>query len=281
MTERGSVPTLSRHRLPAAIEHLDALPALVESRNRLLRVLLDPKAVSHDLVTAVESDVALVVAVMRLANEKRPRKITTVAEAINLLTPTGIETLARRIGTYAFFERLPGWELPPERFRLHAVSVAGTVDMLAREFEHPRRDELLVAALLHDIGKVVMAEAYPDYHQQMLETGRSPDERVQAENDEYGVDHALIGGVLLRRWRLPPSTARTVERHHASDAEGDAALLRLADMLSHYECGAAVRPEELQQAARRLGLGAKDPRVAGGPMHDTPIRLDHCGRSMA
>ena len=152
-----------RHRLPAAIERLDAMPALAESRNRVLRVLLDLDSREDDLVTAIESDVALVVAVMRLANadERKRGRIATVPEAVRVLAPEGVETLARRIGVYGFFERLPGWQVPPERFRLHAVAVAGTADMIAREIEHPRRDELLVAALLHDLGKVVMADAYP------------------------------------------------------------------------------------------------------------------------
>src|SRR5687768_274968 len=170
------------------------MPALAESRNRVLRVLLDKNAREEDLVTALESDVALVVAVMRVANaDKRRRgRIATVPEAIRVLAPEGIETLARRIGVYGFFERIPGWQLPPERFRLHAVAVAGTADMLARELEHPRRDELLVAALLHDLGKIVMADAYPGYMERMSDPALSPDERAKAERREYGVDHAVI-----------------------------------------------------------------------------------------
>lgn len=245
-----------RHRLPAAIERMDSMPALAESRNRVLRVLLDEHLNSDDLITAVESDVALVVAVMRLANadERRRGRIATVPDAVRVLAPEGIETLARRIGVYGFFERIPGWQLPPERFRLHAVAVAGTADMLARELEHPRRDELLVAALLHDLGKVVMADAYPGYTERMSDPALSPDERAQAERREYGVDHAVIGGVMLRRWRLPQVIARAVERHHSPEADGEAAILRLADGLAHYELGAPVRPAELEQAAAPLGI---------------------------
>ena len=245
-----------RHRLPAAIERMDSMPALAESRNRVLRVLLDESLGADELVTAVESDVALVVAVMRLANadERRRGRVATVPDAVRVLAPEGIETLARRMGVYGFFERIPGWQLPPERFRLHAVAVAGTADMLARELEHPRRDELLVAALLHDLGKVVMADAYPGYLERSGDPALSPDERAHAERREYGVDHAVIGGVMLRRWRLPQVIARAVERHHSPDADGEAAVLRLADGLAHYELGGAVRPAELEQAAAAVGI---------------------------
>ena len=91
------------------------MPALAESRNRVLRVLLDPDSREEELVTAIESDVALVVAVMRLANadEGRRNRIATVPEAVRALAPEGVETLARRIGVYGFFERIPGWQVPP------------------------------------------------------------------------------------------------------------------------------------------------------------------------
>ena len=129
----------SRHRLPAAIERLDAMPALAESRNRVLRILESQDPGPDDLIAAIESDVALVVAVMRLANqdERKRGRVATVSDAVRVLAPEGVETLARRIGVYGFFERLPGWQLPPERFRLHAVAVAGTADMIARQIEHP------------------------------------------------------------------------------------------------------------------------------------------------
>ena len=246
-----------RHRLPAAIERLDGMPALSESRNRVLRVLLDEGTGPEELITAIESDVALVVAVMRIANanERRRGRVASVTDAVNALTPEGVETLARRIGVYGFFERLPGWQIPPERFRLHSVAVAGTADMIARELEHPRPDALFVAALLHDLGKVVMADAYPDYRQRLMDANLSPDERVRAERREYGVDHAVIGGVILRRWRLPAAIARAVERHHAPDADAEAAIIRLADGLTHYELGESVRPAELEQAAAQVGLG--------------------------
>ena len=271
-----------RHRLPAAIERLDAMPALAESRNRVLRVLLDPNSREEDLVTAIESDVALVVAVMRMANSSdngsRGGRIATVPDAVRALAPEGVETLARRIGVYGFFERIPGWQVPPERFRLHAVAVAGTANMIAREIDHPHADELLVAALLHDLGKVVMADAYPDYVERTSDPGLSPGERAQAERREYGVDHAVIGGVLLRRWRLPQVIARAVERHHAPDADGEAAILSLADGLTRYELGETVRASELELAAARVGL---DTAALESLMYRLPDRGQRRRRAVA
>ena len=50
---------------------------------------------------------------------------------------------------------------------------------------------------------------------------RTPEERIQSERRELGVDHALVGGVLARRWGLPKSIASVIERHHSDDCDGE------------------------------------------------------------
>ena len=87
-----------------------------------------------------------------------------------------------------------------------------------------------------------MADAYPDYGERMSDPSCRPSERVAAERREYGVDHAVIGGVLLRRWRLPQVIAQAVELHHSPDADGEAAISALADGLTRYELGEVVQP---------------------------------------
>ena len=142
----------------------------------------------------------------------------------------------------------------PERFRLHAVATQAAADRLARELEYDDRDELLCSALLHDIGKLVLSHAYPGYPSQIHGNARTPEERLHKERLELGVDHALVGGVLARRWALPNRLAMAIERHHADDAEGEPALVRLADMLAHYGHGKPVNPKELLAAAHAVDL---------------------------
>ena len=66
-------------RLTAAFEALEAFPALAESRNRLLRVVREDRSSVGDVVAAVESDVALVIAVLRIANRAAQRKRGKIA----------------------------------------------------------------------------------------------------------------------------------------------------------------------------------------------------------
>jgi putative nucleotidyltransferase with HDIG domain len=249
-------------RLTAAFEALEAFPALAESRRRVLRLVnLDPPSVS-DMVAAIESDVALVIAVMRLANKHAGGrgKVRTVPEAIEVLKPAGVEALIGATKTFDFFERTPIWDVAPERFRLHAVATQRASDRLAARLEFPDRDELLISSLLHDIGKLVLVQAYPGYPKQVHQAARTPEQRVHAERRELGIDHALVGGVLARRWGLPQPLAAAIEHHHSDDSTEEAGLVRLADMLAHYAQGQPVAPDQLLAVARRVRLGPQDLR---------------------
>jgi putative nucleotidyltransferase with HDIG domain len=257
-------------RLTAAFEALEAFPALAESRNRLLRVVKQERVSTSDVVAAVESDVALVIAVLRLGNQvegKSRGKVESVVSAVELLSPEAVQQLATRARTFDFFERSTVWDAAPERFRLHGVATQRAADRIATEVGYEQRDRLMVTALLHDIGKLVLMHAYPGYPQQVHNGARTPEERIHRERRELGVDHALVGGVLARRWGLPKGVASVIERHHADDATGEAAFVRLADMLAHYSQGGAVSPTELLKTARTIGLGPTELRAI---MYDLP-----------
>ncbi|MGI8633151.1 MAG: HDOD domain-containing protein [Solirubrobacterales bacterium] len=247
-------------RLTQAFEALEQFPALAESRDRVLRVVSEESVSIGDVVAAVESDVALMVAVMRIANRRGNGKVTGIPQAVEILTTTGIEALASATKTYDFFERTPIWDAQPERFRLHAVATQRAADRIAEELNHPDRDELMVSAMLHDIGKLVLSFAYQGYPLQVIGNARTPEDRLQAERRELGVDHAMVGGVLARRWGLPSSIASAIERHHTDKIEGEVAIVRLADMLAHYAQGRPVSPDKMLAAARVCGLGPAELR---------------------
>src|SRR3954447_23420869 len=250
-------------RLTAAFEALEAFPALAESRDRLLRLVTAERVSPGEVVAAVESDVALVISVLRLANQvegKSRGRVESIVEAVEILSPEAVQTLAIRARTFDFFERSSVWDAAPERFRLHGVATQRAADRLATEAGYEDRDRLMVTALLHDIGKLVLMHAYPGYPAQVHGDARTPEERIHRERRGLGGDPALGRGVLARRWGLPKSIASTIERHHHDDGGDEASFVRLADMLAHYAQGAAVAPSELLKVARDIGLGPAELR---------------------
>src|SRR3712207_1648952 len=107
-THAGAEPAVATHveghgrRLTAAFEALEAFPVLAESRDRVLRVVREDRTSVGEVVAAVESDVALVITVLRIANRNAQRKkgkIASIPEAVEVLTPEGVETLAARTAT--------------------------------------------------------------------------------------------------------------------------------------------------------------------------------------
>ena len=249
-------------RLTMAFEALEAFPALAESRNRLLAVISKDHVATADIVTAVESDVALIIAVLRVANQAQGGRgrVDTVVGAVELLSAQTVQALAGRVRTFDFFERASVWDAAPERFRLHALATQHAADRVAAEVGYEHRDRLTVTSLLHDVGKLVLMHAYPGYPSQVHRGAKTPEERIHQERRELGVDHALVGGVLARRWGLPATIAMAIERHHNPEVDGEPAFIRLADMLAHYEQGAQVSPAEMLQTARTVGLGAEELR---------------------
>src|SRR3954465_3365285 len=102
LTPPAAVAVRQRHneghgrRLTAAFEALEAFPALAESRNRLLRVVRQERVSTGEGVAAVESDVALVISVLRLGNQvegKTRGKVESVVQAVELLSPEAVEAL--------------------------------------------------------------------------------------------------------------------------------------------------------------------------------------------
>ena len=270
-------------RLTAAFEALEIFPALAESRNRVLSLISEDRPSIGDVVRAIESDVALVIAVLRLANGvegARRAKVESIVDAVEVLSPEAVQRLASTTETFEFFERGKTWDAAPERFRLHAVAVQRAADRLAVHAEYGHRDRLLVTSLLHDVGKLVLMQAYPGYPRQIHGAARTPEERLHHERRELGVDHGLVGGVLARRWNLPKAIASAIERHHAEDADGDAAFVRLADMIAHYTAGQAVASTELLRAARNIGLGTSELRAVlydlPYPSNDRPRAVEPC-----
>ena len=257
--------------LGAAISRLQQPPVLPESRSRID----DAGGSAGDVISIVETDIGLALAVMARANRTaaRPRGgVVSVPEAVKIL---GVDVVSRIAGELPPL-RKPGADDPIclglARITPHALAARAAADALAVHTGALGRDMLRLAALLHDIGKIVLAAASGAYLDRALDPRVRPEERVAAERRRMGIDHAGLGGIALGRLGLPKSVAGTVERHHADDADRGAAVVRLADLLAHEARGDAVDPAAVDAAGDALSIGrralrelAYDLARAGGP----------------
>jgi len=245
-------------RLATAFDAASRLPALAESRRRLLRASEREASSPGELAEAIESDVALTIAVMRAADDAADAKGRTggVRQAVEALSAAGVREIVASIDIYDPFDSPSPAADRYERFRRHAVATRHAADRIGELARLGERDELAAAALVHDIGRLVLSEMYGQF-EQLDDRRMGPDARVRCERRELGIDHALVGAVLVRRWGFPGGVAAAVERHHTPKAGGHAAAIRLADLVVHHAQGDAAPADAMVDAASKLGLERK------------------------
>jgi len=254
----GERPRDTVHGAPArvrdvrsALARFDVVPAFAPACDRALAA---PPIVGADrrnaLVRAIENDIGLTLAVLRRAQSvPGSAEVTNVTDAVALLGRDEITTAIASLPRAAF-----PWHTSFDalllRCRLHSLAVARAVERLGSMVRPFDTEDLVAAALLHDIGKLLLARARPDYVPPSS-ARCTPEERSRQEQRELGVDHASLGGLLLERWGLPEGLVNAVFRHHRAKSAGEpASLVRLADMVAHHAQGNAVdRTSMLRLAA--------------------------------
>ena len=256
------------HVLQAALADFDVVPVLAPAYERILEATASERTLGGELVAAIESDTGLTVAVLRGAQPlMRSRPIVNVADAVAVLGVAGVDAAVRPLPRSEFPWRTSHLQVLMHRSLVHTQAVARAADRIARELDLPKRDDILAVALLHDVGKLALGRGLADYPTES-EREFNPEERVRRERSTWGVDHASLGGVLLRRWGLPKSLASAVAAHHSAESENDVATyVRLADMVAHHAHGEAVDGATMLTLSHLCGLSAS---VLRGILFDLP-----------
>lgn len=119
----------------------------------------------------------------------------------------------------------------------HSVAVAVSASVVA-DHAGQNKAEAFTAGLLHDIGKLVLASTEREAYARLIERAKREGVLLSAlERGSFVIDHAELGGELMRRWDLPPHIVAAVRYHHEIAAvppfEQPTAAVQVGDMLSH------------------------------------------------
>jgi putative nucleotidyltransferase with HDIG domain len=266
-------PASGPRGLRDAVMEFDLVPVLAPAAERLLSLIDSDASTGSELVAAIESDIGLTVAALRLAQKVVGRRpIANIPDAVAALDVAAISELARSLPRAEFPWRTSQVEVLMHGCLVHAQSVARAADRLARELGLPDRDDILVTALLHDVGKLALHHIDAVYSSSD-DARTSPEERVRQEQQLWGMDHASIGGVLLRRWGLSEEIVSNVAKHHSpADVRDVASCVRLADMLAHHAQGHVVNRQTLLSLAQFCELPTE-------ALRDILFELPHAGAS--
>jgi putative nucleotidyltransferase with HDIG domain len=170
------------------------------------------------------------------------RRVLNPADACIFLGVETIQALVLSMGVFSQFRRKGRFSV--EDLQTHSMQTASVARRIARAERLPREvvEECLLAGMLHDVGKLVMAVNCADEYERCLaaeEAGR-PIEEI--ERDVFGVDHADAGMYLLRLWGLPESITAAVALHHRpaqspNRSLGPLAIVHAADILAQNLAG--------------------------------------------
>ena len=270
---------LGRRMLKRRIDALKSLPTFPKSIVRINEALVgDGTDESFERIARIiETDPILVARVLRLVNAAFYGVSGTVVTVYDALCMLGLDIVKGIILSTNAMEMLEQqdhmhglWE--------HSFGCAVAATSLARVLGLPRVEEISAAALMHDIGKVVLASQLPnDYRQVVHFAAREQVRILEAEDQLLGVGHDLIGQWLVNRWKLPASLAEPIACHHAPGRAKDhreaTAVVHVADlMVRGYGFGFpgdALMPDLDEGAWRLLGLTGRKLRAAVERMHRT------------
>lgn len=269
ITAGAPVPlALTLDEVARGIARLPSLPAVVVE---LLQSLGNDDVDTGQLARQIARDQALVAKMLRLANSSfygLQGKINSISDAIVVLGLHGVRTLATAAAVTGAFGATVRQGFDFRVFWRHSIGIALCARALAR---HMRMSEenAFTAGLLHDIGRLVLASAYPQHLAAVLDYQKQNDcALIEAERAILGLDHAQIGQVLTERWKFPPLMCDVIARHHdpsGLDCPALACVIHVADAITHA-LDLAGDPNEMvppicPSCWRAADLGAADLRA--------------------
>ena len=242
------IGTIKNPEVAKTISQLEGVPSRQASLAEFLRLLNDTTVPVDKIASSLKKDPGLSARLLKVANSPyfgHSGSVESLDDAIGLL---GMDMIVSMAASHKLFAVTP----PPAASNLrldelweHCVYVSSLVRYVGNKLRVPQSvlREAGTAALLHDIGKLVLAYAAP---------GAFAAARTRAQGDHmpswqaeyyiFGNHHAEIGGCLLKLWGLPVAVVEAVSMHHTPHHStetriGPVTLVHIADTLAHAGTG--------------------------------------------
>jgi len=211
------------------IAKLESFPSLPGATTKLLYMLDDPNAAVGEIEEILRMDPGLTANVLKLSNSAYfgfPSKIGSVHKAIVLLGAKRLMQLVMTSCVNSVMNKtVPGYDLPPGEMWRHSIAVSVAAEGLIDELNVSEDDEIFTAALLHDVGKLVLGEFVKDDIKKIEKIASKNVSFEVAEQIALGTDHAEIGAKILETWGLPAEIVSAVRWHHDPDAADETSTL--------------------------------------------------------
>lgn len=206
-------------RFKKILARIDRLPALPGVVSEVLEITADINFDSRKLVAVVALDPGITINVLRRANSAYfglVQKVATLQQALLRIGVTNLIDIAISSGVVTLLDSdLVGYQAPRGALWRHSLAAALIARGLAQTFKTNNATELYTAALLHDVGKIILSAFVAEEMaaiEEMMQRDRWP--MIDAERKVLGVDHAQLGGMAAKRWKLGENIQAAVRYHH-------------------------------------------------------------------
>lgn len=206
---------------------------------KIMEVMESPFSSAMHIAEVVGKDSSLTAKLLKLVNSAFygfPSKVDSISRAVALLGTKELTSLALGISVIGVFDGIPENVLNMEGFWRHSISCGVYSSLISSNSTGGTDERFFVAGLLHDIGRLLMIKCMPERCLESVALSRHEGIPLfQAEQRLLGFDHARVGGILCKEWRMPATLEQMVRYHHDpsnSKHVQDAAAVHLANLLA-------------------------------------------------
>jgi putative nucleotidyltransferase with HDIG domain len=248
------------------LDDVKSFPSMPASALKLLTLLKDENPSNVQIEQILRYEPGLTANILKMTNSAffgLPKKIGSIRQAVLLIGWKKLIQIVLASCVSAIIDKpVQGYDLSAGDLWRHCVAVSVASELLVKELKLSVPEEMFTAALLHDVGKMVLGRYVKEDIALIDGEEMQCLSFEQVERSMFGIDHAEIGADILRNWSFPPTMISAVRWHHDPDAAPKSShlidVVHVADVLCVMS-GIGVGREGLQYrpsptACERIGL---------------------------
>ncbi len=199
-----------------AVNNLPPMPQVMHKARELLR---SPTSSLKDVADLIETDQALAIKLLRLANSayySRTGRVSSVQEAAVVLGLKGLsEVITVGFTSKLLGTSLKGYGLPARSLWKHSLAAAVGSRMIANVRFPALANQAFFAGLIHDSGKLILDPYVLERKEEFSERVADGEQiSLGVEKEIFGFDHAEIAAQICEKWNLPKSISIATKYHH-------------------------------------------------------------------
>lgn len=220
----------ARRRGPLNQLVIPPCPALLV---RLQQAMAEPEPDLNEVARIATSDVAMAATLLRAANgplHAAAQPVQTLGQAMNRL---GLNDTAAVMTGFLLKGAVRVDSPHLQRFWERAGKNAIAMAYIARQLPGMSPDLAHTFGLFCHVGLPVLLQSMKGYGGTLIEARARKDRSfVETENANHKTDHAVVGALVARLWRLAPEVVAAIRLHHDLDAIGEEVEPEVATLLA-------------------------------------------------